>query len=148
MSLKKNIENDIKLAMKATQTEKLKTLRLMMAEIKQIEIDERKNLSDEEILPVLSKMIKQRQDSINQYKAGNRADLVKIEASEIDIIESYLPEKLSADEIEKIIQEAIKVTKADKMSDMGNVMKIIQIKAQGRTDMGMVSKKVKSLLAS
>lgn len=146
MSLKGKIIEDIKLAMKAGEKNRLKALRLIAAEIKQVEIDQRKDLEDPAIIDILNKMVKQRRDSIEQFCAGAREDLADIEADEIAVIQTYLPEELSAEEIENLIDEAVNVTKAEHMRDMGKVMGIIKSKAQGRADMTIVSIKVKERL--
>ena len=146
MSLKGTITDDVKTAMKAGEKDRLKVLRLITAAIKQVEVDERKELADEDVLGILTKMVKQRRDSITQYTDGNRQDLADIEQAEIQIIETYLPEQLSEDEIGEIIDEAIASTGAEGMRDMGKVMGVVKSKVQGRADMGQVSGKVKARL--
>ena len=146
MSLKGKITDDVKSAMKAGEKDRLKVLRLITAAIKQVEVDERKELADEDVLGILTKMVKQRRDSIKQYTDGNRQDLADIEQAEIDIIETYLPEQLSEDEIAEIIDEAIASTGAEGMRDMGKVMGVVKSKVQGRADMGQVSSRVKARL--
>ena len=147
MSLKGQIQDDIKTAMKAGEKDRLKVLRLITAAIKQVEVDERKELGDEDVLGILTKMVKQRRDSITQYTDGGRQDLADIEQAEIEIIDDYLPEQLSADEIAEIIDEAIATTGAEGMRDMGKVMGIVKSKVQGRADMGQVSGQVKARLS-
>ncbi|SVC54100.1 uncharacterized protein METZ01_LOCUS306954 [marine metagenome] len=148
MSLKGKITEDIKLAMKAGAKNRLKALRLIMAEVKQVEVDQREELDGPAILGILNKMVKQRQDSIKLYRAGEREDLAQIEAAEIAVIETYLPEQLSNHEIEKLIDEAVTVTKAEHIRDMGKVMGMVKSKAQGRADMAIVSGKVKARLGT
>lgn len=147
MSLKGTITDDVKSAMKAGEKDRLKVLRLITAAIKQVEVDERRELGDDDVLGILTKMVKQRRDSITQYTDGNRKDLADIEQAEIVIIETYLPEQLSDDEIAEIIDEAIASTGAEGMRDMGKVMGIVKSKVQGRADMGQVSGKVKARLS-
>ena len=148
MSLKGKITEDIKLAMKAGAKNRLKALRLIMAEVKQVEVDQREELDGPAVLGILNKMVKQRQDSIKLYRAGEREDLAQIEAAEIAVIETYLPEQLSNHEIEKLIDEAVTVTKAEHIRDMGKVMGMVKSKAQGRADMAIVSGKVKARLGT
>jgi len=148
MSLKGKITEDIKLAMKAGAKNRLKALRLVMAEVKQVEVDQREELDGPAILGILNKMVKQRHDSIKLYRAGEREDLAQIEAAEIAVIETYLPEQLSNHEIEKLIDEAVTVTKAEHIRDMGKVMGMVKSKAQGRADMAIVSGKVKARLGT
>jgi len=146
MSLKGQITEDVKSAMKAGEKDRLKVLRLITAEIKQVEVDKRIELDDAGTLNVLDKMVKQRRDSIAQYVKGNRQDLADIEQAEIEVIEAYLPEQLSAEDIDALIDEAITATGAESIRDMGKVMGLIRNKAQGRADMGMVGARVKARL--
>ena len=146
MSLKGQIQDDIKTAMKAGEKDRLKVLRLVSAAIKQVEVDERKELDDVAVLGILNKMVKQRRDSITQYTDGNRQDLADIEAAEIVVIETYLPTKLSDDELEEMIDEAIAQSGAENIRDMGKVMGMIKSKAAGRADMGTVGAMVKERL--
>jgi uncharacterized protein YqeY len=146
MSLKGQIQEDIKTAMKAGDKDRLKVLRLVSAAIKQVEVDERKELDDVAVLGILNKMVKQRRDSITQYTDGNRQDLADIEAAEIVVIETYLPTKLSDDELEEMIDEAIAQSGAENIRDMGKVMGMIKTKAAGRADMGTVGAMVKKRL--
>jgi uncharacterized protein YqeY len=146
MSLKGQIQDDIKTAMKAGEKDRLKVLRLVSAAIKQVEVDERKELDDVAVLGILNKMVKQRRDSITQYTDGNRQDLADIEAAEIAIIETYLPTKLTEDELEEMIDEAIAQSGAENIRDMGKVMGMIKTKAAGRADMGTVGAMVKERL--
>ena len=144
MSLKGQIQDDVKSAMKAGEKDRLKVLRLVTAAIKQVEVDERKELDDAAVLGVLNKMVKQRRDSISQYQQANRQDLADVEAAEIAIIEAYLPEPLSDEELDELVDEAIAQVGAESIRDMGKVMGLIKSKAEGRADMGAVGAKVKS----
>ena len=146
MSLKDQITEDMKSAMKAGEKDRLKVVRLMLAAIKQIEIDKRIELDDSAVLAVLDKMVKQRRDSVEQFENGNREDLAAIERAEIQILETYLPEQLSADELAAMVDEVIAATGAESMRDMGKVMGQIKAKAAGRADMGVVSATVKERL--
>ena len=148
MTLKSSIQNDMKLAMKAGDKERLKVVRMILAAIKQIEIDERRELDDAAVNVVLTKMVKQRRDSVTQFTDGGREDLADIEKAEIAVLEDYLPEPLSAAELDAIIAKAIVDTGAEGMRDMGKVMAIVKAKAEGRADMGAVSGRVKSRLSS
>ena len=146
MNLKGQITDDVKTAMKAGEKDRLKVLRLITAALKQVEVDERRELDDADVLGILNKMVKQRRDSITQFTDGNRKDLADIEAAEIDIIGTYLPEQLSDDELDEMVDEAIATTGAQGIRDMGKVMGAIKSKAQGRADMGIVGAKVKARL--
>ncbi len=146
MTIKDRIQDDIKNAMRAKDKNLLSTLRLITAAIKQIEVDERIEVDEARLLAILDKMTKQRKESILQFEKANRADLVAQEQTELDVISHYLPTPLSAAEIEKIIQEALVETKAEKMADMGKVMAHIKSSVQGRADMSQVSAIIKSKL--
>jgi len=147
MSLKGKILDDVKIAMKAGEKDRLKVLRLITAAIKQVEVDERKELDDDAaVLSILNKMVKQRRDSITQFEQGNRQDLADIEKSEIEIIGTYLPEQLSDGELDKLVDDAIATTGAEGIRDMGKVMGSVKAKAQGRADMSAVGAKVKARL--
>jgi len=146
MSLKGQITEDMKAAMKAGDKDRLKVVRLMLAAIKQIEVDKRIELDDAAVLAVLTRMVKQRRDSIEQFEKGNREDLVKIERDEIAVLEDYMPEQLGADELAAMVDEVIKATGAESIRDMGKVMGQIKAKAAGRADMGAVSATVKERL--
>ena len=146
MSLKAQITDDMKTAMKAGDKDRLKVVRLILAAIKQVEVDTRSELDDAAVLSVLDKMVKQRRDSVEQFEKGGRDDLAKIELAEIEVLESYLPERLSDAELDALIEEAIGATGAESIRDMGKVMGIIKSKAAGRADMGAVSGKVKARL--
>lgn len=147
MSIKERLNNDIKDAMRAKDKNLLTTLRLITAAVKQIEVDERIEVSEERMLAILDKMTKQRKESISQYEKANRDDLVAQEQFELDIIAKYLPEPLSAAEIEQMVNVAIAATGAEKMADMGKVMGQLKAKLQGRADMTQVSSLIKAKLS-
>ena len=147
MTLKAQIQDDMKTAMKAGDKDRLKVVRLILAAIKQIEVDKRIELDDTGVLDVLNKMVKQRRDSVSQFNDGGREDLAAIEQGEIDILETYLPEQLSEEELDAMIEEAITATGAESIRDMGKVMGQVKSKAQGRADMGVVGARVKARLA-
>lgn len=134
--------------MRGGQKQRVGVVRLMLAAIKQREIDERIQLSDEQVLLVLDKMVKQRRESIHQYQAAGRDDLVAVESAEIDIIQQYLPEPLDSQEIEALIIEATAEVGAKTLGDMGAVMAILKPRMQGRADLAQVSQRVKSLLGA
>jgi len=146
MSLKGQITEDMKSAMKAGDKDRLKVVRLMLSAVKQVEIDKRIEIDDDGVLAVLGKMLKQRRDSVEQFEKGGREDLAKIERDEIAILEQYLPAQLSAEELASLIDEAIKASGAGGIRDMGKVMGQIKAKAAGRADMGAVSAAVKERL--
>jgi len=146
MSLKDQITEDMKSAMKAGEKDRLKVVRLIRAAIKQIEVDKRIELDDAAVLTVLDKMVKQRRDSVEQFQKGNRSDLADIELAEIVVLEDYLPEQLSDEELDAMIDEAISATDAESIRDMGKVMGQIKAKAAGAADMGAVGAKVKARL--
>ncbi|MCU7923798.1 MAG: GatB/YqeY domain-containing protein [Candidatus Thiodiazotropha sp. (ex Dulcina madagascariensis)] len=145
--LKDRILDDVKRAMKAKEKARLGTLRLITAAIKQREVDERTELDDTQVLTILEKMLKQRRDSISQYESAGRQELADQEKSEIAIIETYLPEGLSEQEIAAMIESTISETGAAGMRDMGKVMGRLKPQLQGRADMGKVSGLVKQKLA-
>ncbi len=145
--LKTQINDDVKTAMREKDKARLATLRLITAAIKQKEVDERTELNDEQVVAILEKMLKQRKDSIEQFEKAGRDELAAQEKSEIDIIQVYMPEQLSDDEIEALIKEAIASTGAESMKEMGKVMGQFKPKLAGRADMGAVSGKIKSLLS-
>src|SRR5215475_8001697 len=136
MALKDRITEDMKTAMRAGEKDRLATLRLALAAIKQREVDERVTLDDTQVLAVLEKMIKQRRESITQFESGGRADLVAKESAEITILQTYLPAQMSEAELDALIAEAIRTTGATSIKDMGKVMGFVKPKAQGRADMG------------
>ncbi len=146
MSLKGQITEDMKSAMKAGEKDRLKVVRLILAGIKQIEVDTRAELDDAAVLGVITKMIKQRRDSVEQFENGNREDLAAIERAEIVVLDTYLPEQLSADEIAVLIEDVIQAVGATGIRDMGKVMGQIKAKAAGRADMGAVSAVIKERL--
>jgi len=148
MSLKGTIIDDMKSAMKAGERDRLKVVRLMLAAIKQVEVDTRNELDDTGVLVVLDKMVKQRRDSVEQFNKGGRADLVAIEEAEIEVLETYLPAKMDDTELDALIDEAIAATGAESIRDMGKVMGAIKGKAAGRADMGAVGAKVKARLGA
>jgi uncharacterized protein YqeY len=148
MSLKGTITDDMKSAMKAGDKDRLKVLRLILAAIKQVEVDTRAELDDPGVLGVLDKMVKQRRDSIEQFTKGNRDDLASIERAEINVLEDYLPAKMDDAELEALIDEVISSTGAESIRDMGRVMGAIKAKAAGRVDMGTVGARVKSRLGT
>ena len=148
MTLKAQISEDMKSTMKAGDKDRLKVLRLMRAAIQQIEVDKRIELDDSAVLGVLDKMVKQRRDSITQFKNGGREDLADIELAEIAVLETYLPEQLGEAQLDKIIDQAIQDSGAESIRDMGKVMGQIKAKAAGRADMGAVSAKVKERLGA
>ena len=136
----------MKAALKGGEKERLKVVRMVLAAIKQQEIDQRTELDDAALMGVVTKMVKQRRDSITQFNQGGRADLAAVEEAEIEVLEAYLPEQLSADEIDALIDEAITSTGANSMRDMGKVMGLLKPKLEGRADLGPVSGKVKARL--
>jgi uncharacterized protein YqeY len=146
MPLKGQITEDMKSAMKAGDKDRLKVVRLILAAIKQIEVDQRIELDDAMVLGVIEKMVKQRRDSVEQFQKGNRNDLADIELAEIDILDTYLPEPLSDTEVDALIDAAIAATGAESIRDMGKVMGQVKSQAAGRADMGAVGAKVKARL--
>jgi uncharacterized protein len=147
MTLKTRVQNDMKEAMKAGDKERLKVVRMLLAAIKQIEIDKRTELDDTAVLGVVEKMVKQRRDSVSQFQAGNREDLASIELAEITQLERYLPEPLSEAEVDEMVSRAIAATGATSVRDMGKVMASLKAHVQGRADMGSVGAKVKARLS-
>jgi uncharacterized protein YqeY len=147
MTLKSRITDDMKAAMRARETARLSTIRLLLAAIKQREVDERRELADADIVAVLDKMVKQRRDSITQFEAGKRADLAAIERAEVEILEGYLPTRLDDAEIDAAIDAAIARTGAAGAAGMGKVMGLLKSELAGRADLGAVSARVKARLA-
>jgi uncharacterized protein len=145
-TLKERITDDMKAAMRSGEKERLGVIRMITAAIKQREVDERIALDDAQVLSVLEKMIKQRKESVEQFKAGNRQDLVDKESSEITLLQGYMPSQLSGADIDALIAEAVAATGAASIKDMGKVMAIIKAKAQGRADMAAVGAKIKAKL--
>jgi len=148
MTLKARIQEDMKSAMRAGEKEKLANIRMAMAAIKQREVDERIELDDAQVLSVIDKMIKQRRESITQFKAGGRADLVAKEEAELVQLSAYMPAQLSESELDAMIAEAITATGAASIKDMGKVMAAIKAKAAGRADMGAVGARIKARLSN
>lgn len=146
MSLKDRILQDVKDAMRAKDKPRLATLRLITAAIKQQEVDERIELDDTQVLALLDKMCKQRRESISQFEKAGRNDLIAQEASELELIQTYLPEQLSEDEITALIEETMAATGATSIKDMGKVMGQLKPRLQGRADMGAVSALIKAKL--
>ncbi|VVE30817.1 glutamyl-tRNA amidotransferase [Pandoraea eparura] len=148
MSLKERITEDMKTAMRAKAAEQLGTIRLLLAAIKQKEVDERITLDDAAIVAVVDKLIKQRKDSISQFQAAGRTDLADKEAVELDVLKVYLPQQLSADEVEQAVKAAVAQTGASGPQDMGKVMGVLKGQLAGRADMTAVSAQVKAALAA
>jgi uncharacterized protein YqeY len=148
MTLKARITEDMKAAMRAGEKDRLSLIRMLQAGIKQREVDERIVLDDAQVLAVIDKMIKQRRESVTQFQAGNRADLVARESAEIAWLTDYLPAQLGEAEIEALIREAIAATGAASIKDMGKVMAWLKPKAQGRTDIGALSARIKAALGA
>jgi uncharacterized protein YqeY len=144
--LKQQLLSDMKDSMKSGDKSRLAVIRMMLSAIKQIEVDERIELDDTRVTSVLDKMVKQRRESITQFEKAGRDDLIAIEQDELELIQQYLPEALSDEEIEGLINEAIASSGAASMKDMGKVMGQLKPKLAGRADMGQVSQKIKSLL--
>jgi uncharacterized protein len=147
MSLKEQITEDMKSALRAGQKERLATIRMILAAIKQREVDERIQLDDSQVLAAVEKMIKQRKEAIAQFESGGRADLVAKESAEIALLQTYLPAQLSDAEIDGLIAAAIASTGAATIKDMGKVMGVVKAQAQGKADMGKVSARIKQKLS-
>ena len=147
MSLKERITDDMKAAMRSGEKERLGVIRMITAAMKQREVDERIALDDAQVLNVLEKMIKQRKESLVQFRAGNRADLADKEAAEISLLQGYMPSQLSSADIDALIGDAITATGAVSIKDMGKVMALIKGNAQGRADMAEVGAKIKARLS-
>jgi uncharacterized protein YqeY len=145
--LKQRLTNEMKDAMRAKEKERLGTIRLILAELKRIEVDERIDIDDTRVLAVLDKMTKQRRDSVAQFEAAGREDLAATERFELEVISTFLPAAMTADEISQLVVDAISATGASSMADMGKVMGMIKPKAQGRADMGEISKLIKAKLS-
>jgi hypothetical protein len=148
VSLKDQLQDAVKTAMKEQAKDRLGTLRMVMAAIKQKEVDERITLNDTQILAVLDKMVKERRESIKQFEAGNRQDLIDKENSEITILQEFLPTALTPAEIQKIISDAMQQAQPKSMQDMGKVMAIVKPQLQGRADMAAVSALIKEKIAA
>ena len=146
MSLADRIKDDMKVAMRERDKDRLGTIRLILAAMKQQEVDTREELTDNDVLAILNKMVKRRRDSIEQFTKAGRAELAAKEQTEIETIQDYLPEQLSEEDILVMVDEAISATGAESMRDMGKVMGMLKPKLQGRADMGQVSGLIKSKL--
>lgn len=147
MSLKDRVTEDMKAAMRARDSERLGTIRMITAAIKQREVDERITLDDTQVLSVIEKMIKTRKESIVQFRSGGREDLVARETREIELLQGYLPSQLSESEVDALIQQAIAESGATSIKDMGKAMALLKQKAQGRTDMAAASARLKAKLS-
>lgn len=147
MSLKEQLTDDMKAAMRAKESGRLATVRLIIAEIKRKELDEQTELNDDQVQAVIEKMIKQRKDSITQFEAGGRADLAEIEKAELDVLSTYMPAALSDEEVAAEVAAAVAATGAAGPQDMGKVMGVLKPKLAGRADMTVVSGLVKKALA-
>ncbi len=147
MSLKERVTEDMKSAMRSGDKERLATIRLILAAIKQKEVDERIEATDADVVSVIDKMIKQRRDSITQYEAGKRQDLADAEKFEITVLSAYMPQALSEADVEAAIAAAVQESGAQRMADMGKVMALLKPRLAGRADMGRVSALVKSKLS-
>lgn len=146
-ALKTRITDDVKTAMRSKDKERLATLRLLTSAIKQIEVDERIELTDDQVITVIEKMLKQRKDSIEQFEKAGRNELAEIEIKEVAILKEFMPEQLSDADIDALIDEAMAATGASEMKDMGKVMGILKPKLAGKADMGAVSGKIKAKLS-
>lgn len=147
-SLKQQLSDAMKAAMRAKQSARLGVIRLVNAAIKQREVDERVELTDEQVLEVLTKMVKQRKESINQYESASRQDLADVEKAEVEVIQEFLPEALSGAEVEHIVDQVVAETGAASIKDMGKVMAALKPRLQGRADMGQVSALIKQRLSA
>ena len=147
MQLKSRITEDMKTAMRARDTARLGAIRLLLAAIKQREVDERIELDDTQIITAIDKMLKQRRDSIAQFEAAGRLELAEIEKFEIDVLQGYMPQAASAAEVDELINQAISASAAVDIKDMGKVMAIVKPQLAGRADMAQVSTRIKSRLA-
>ncbi len=147
MSLKLRITDDMKAAMRAGEKDRLGVIRLILAAIKQREVDERIELDDAQVLSILEKMVKQRRDSIEQFSAANREDLAAVEHAEVEVIQTYLPAALSSEELEAIVAKAITDSGATSAREMGKVIGLVKPQVIGRADMGQISEMIKARLA-
>jgi len=147
MSLKATVTEDMKTAMRAKDAPRLSTIRLLLAAVKQREVDERKDLTDADIVAVIEKMIKQRRDSVEQYTKGNRQDLADVEQAEIVVLQGYMPKAMSDAEVDAAIAAAIAASGAKGMADMGKLMAVLKPQLAGKADMGKVSALVKAKLS-
>ena len=148
MALKEKITLDMQNAMRSKDSEKLNAIRLLQSSIKQKEVDDRVEIDDTMILNIIEKMLKQRRDSIEAFKKANRNDLVAKEEFEVKLLQTYMPEPLSSEDVEKEIESAIKAADAKSMKDMGSVMNAVKLKVSGRANMAEVSQKIKEKLTN
>ena len=148
MSLKARVTEDMKSAMRSGEKDRLGLIRMLLAGIKQREVDERITLDDAQVLAVIDKMIKQRKDSVTQFEAGGRADLVAKETAEIAWLTGYLPAQMTESELDTLVREAIATSGAASLKDMGKVMALVKPRAQGRCDMGQLSARIKAALGA
>ncbi|HYG32015.1 MAG TPA: GatB/YqeY domain-containing protein [Methylophilaceae bacterium] len=148
MTLRAQITEDMKTAMRAKDTARLGAIRLLQAAIKQREVDERIELDDTQVIEVIEKMLKQRRDSITQYKAANRQDLVDVEEFEVSVLQGYLPQQLTEAEVSELLDKVVADTGASGMKDMGKVMAAIKPLVTGRADMGKISGLIKTRLTT
>ena len=148
MSLKDQLTADMKAAIKGGEKDRLRVIRLILADIKRVEVDSRKELDDAGLLAVVEKAVKQRRDSVEQFTKGGRDDLAAKEQAEIEVLSGYLPEQLSDAELDALVAEVIAATGAESIRDMGKVMGAIKSKAAGKADMGAVSARVKERLGA
>ena len=146
MSLKAQLQDDMKSAMRTRDKERLGVIRMLMAAVKQREVDDREELADGDVLAVVEKMVKQRRDAEQQYRDANRPELADAEAAEIAVLENYLPTQLSEAEIDQAIENAIAESQAESMRDMGKVMGVLKPRLQGQADMAVVSQRLKARL--
>ena len=146
-ALKTRITEAMKAAMRAQDKPRRDAIRLILAEIKRIEVDERIELDDARVLAILDKMVKQRRDSIQQFEKASRQDLIDIEAAEVAVIQDFLPRALEPAEIDALVETALRESGASEMKDMGKVMALLKPQVQGRADMGVVSQRIKARLA-
>ena len=147
-ALKTELQDAMKAAMKAGEKPRLAVIRLMLSALKQVEVDERIELDDTRVIGILDKMVKQRRESIGMFDKAGRDDLTKIEQAEIDVIQTFLPQALSSEEVEAIIKDAISKTGAESIKDMGKVMGIVRPQVVGRGDVGAISGQIKAILSA
>ena len=147
-ALKTELQDAMKAAMKAGEKPRLAVIRLMLSALKQVEVDERIELDDTRVIGILDKMLKQRRESIGMFDKAGRDDLTKIEQAEIDVIQTFLPQALSEEEVEAIIKDAISKTGAESIKDMGKVMGIVRPQVVGRGDVGAISGQIKAILSA
>lgn len=148
MGLLEQLKEQMKVAMRAKDKDRLSTIRMALAAVKQREVDERITLTDDDVLAILVKMVKQRRDAAKQFEEANRQDLVDVELQEIKVIEEFLPQPLTSDEIDGLIKDAIAQTGATSMQEMGKVMAILKPQVQGRADLGKISGLIKAAFSA